>query len=83
MPENNNKYLDLVSSNTVRSFCINEQDSDLFRKKLNEYRLELRGSFNTHEYERKDIRWYHNSYLEYFLFPYESSLYNSRKKVSA
>jgi len=47
-----------------------------WRERLEKERKRLRSQFDTREYERQDLSWFHTAFLEYFLFAYDTSVYD-------
>jgi len=47
-----------------------------WRERLEKERRRLRSQFDTREYERQDLSWYHTAFLEYFVFAYDTSVYD-------
>ncbi len=47
-----------------------------WRERLEKERKRLRSQFDTREYERQDLSWYHTAFLEYFVLVYDTSFYN-------
>jgi len=47
-----------------------------WRERLEKERKRLRSQFDTREYERQDLSWYHTAFLKYFVFAYDTSFYD-------
>ncbi len=47
-----------------------------WRQRLEEERKRLRAQFNASEYQRQDLSWYHNAFLEYVILPYSTCVYD-------
>ncbi|OHD54387.1 MAG: hypothetical protein A2096_14985 [Spirochaetes bacterium GWF1_41_5] len=62
------------------SLLVNENDPEKRHDLLDELRSTMRSCMNRKNYERPDLSWYHNCCLEYFLFYYESSLFNRKTR---
>jgi len=65
---------------TINNLTINLVGSVIsgknWRKKLEKRRSVLRSQFDASQYERPDLTWYHTAFLEYFLFLYDTSIYD-------